>query len=129
MTFGKRNIGKKTQFEMLRFCSKLNTNIIGGGSKLWKYFLDNYNFDKIISYANCDISNGNFYKELNFKEVGHTGVNYWWSDNINRLHRSKFMKHKLNDKTKTETETMNKKGFKKIYGTGNILFEWLNYKG
>ncbi|MFA5153724.1 MAG: hypothetical protein WC554_14280, partial [Clostridia bacterium] len=126
MTFGKRNLGKQINFEMLRFCSKLNTNVIGSASKLFSYFLKNYNFDKVVSYANCDISDGGLYKTLNFKEIGHTGVNYWWSDNQNKYHRSKFMKHKIvtDDKSKTEIEIMKEHGFNRIFGTGNLKFEY-----
>ena len=46
MCFGKRrvNLGKKTtnegEYELLRFCNLLNTSVIGGASKLFKYFID-----------------------------------------------------------------------------------------
>jgi hypothetical protein len=42
MTFGQRNITGKSSFELIRFCSKLNTQIIGGASKLFQYFIKNY---------------------------------------------------------------------------------------
>lgn len=137
MTFGnKRNVlGQKSsegEYELLRFCSKMNTNVIGGASKLFKYFIRTYNPYKIISYANCDISVGELYKKLNFKEIEHTGLNYWWSKNGVKYHRSNFQKHKLvnqgYDKTKTENQIMTERGFNKIYGTGNIRYEWENKK-
>ena len=109
----KRKISNKTQFELLRCCSKLNTNVIGGASKLFSYFINNYTYDKIISYVNCDISDGSLYKILGFKEIGHTGINYWWSDNINKFNE-------------TEDQIMKGNNFKKIYGTGNIRFEYIN---
>src|SRR5690606_33425461 len=46
MTFGKlrRNLGNKEikegEFELLRFCNKLNTTVVGGADKLFKYFLE-----------------------------------------------------------------------------------------
>jgi len=130
MTFGKRNIGKKTQFELLRFCNIKNTSIVGGASKLFHFFIKNYNPEEIISYANLDISNGNLYEILGFKNLGHTGVNYWWVKDKIKFHRSKFMKHKLvaegADPKKTENEIMREKGFYKLYGLGNLKYVW-NY--
>ena len=57
MTFGKKRLalGNKTQnnneYEMLRFCNKLNTSVVGGASKLFKYFIQKYDPIEIISYA------------------------------------------------------------------------------
>jgi hypothetical protein len=131
MTFGKRNIGKKTQFELLRFCNKQNTTIVGGASKLFKYFINNYNPLEVISYANLDISNGKLYDTLGFTNEGHTGVNYWWVKD-KRYHRSNFMKHKLvaegADPAKTENEIMRERGYNKIYGNGNLKFIYRNVK-
>jgi hypothetical protein len=129
-TFGKRKIGGLEQFELLRFCSKLNTNVVGGASKLFSYFIKNYKPKKIISYASCDYSGGNLYRVLGFNEVGHTGINYWWSDNDKRYHRSNFMKYKLVregfNPNKSENEIMRERGFYKIYGTGNLKYEFIS---
>ena len=32
MSFGSRNIGNKTEFELIRFCNILDTNVIGASS-------------------------------------------------------------------------------------------------
>ena len=64
--------------------------------------------------------------------MGHTKINYWWTDLINKYHRSNYMKYKIVkenesiNKNKTENEIMKKRGFYKIYGTGNIKFEYIN---
>ena len=42
MTFGKSRYNKKYDYELLRFCSKRNTNVVGGGSKLLSYFKKHY---------------------------------------------------------------------------------------
>ena len=31
-------------YELIRFCNKLNTNVIGGASKLFNYFINNHDF-------------------------------------------------------------------------------------
>ena len=46
MTFGalRKNLGQKSEdgsYELLRFCNKLNTNVVGGASKLFKHFINN----------------------------------------------------------------------------------------
>jgi len=132
MTFGKKRkilgqTSKENEYELLRFCSKLNTSVIGGASKLFKHFIRNYKPNKIISYASCDISDGSLYKILGFNEIGHTGINYWWVKD-KRYHRSGFMKHKLvregADPNKTENQIMHEDGFNKIWGTGNLKYEF-----
>lgn len=138
MTFGKKRmiLSSKTnvddEYELLRFCSKCNYNIRGGASKLFKYFIQNYNPNKILSYSNLDIGNGNLYNILGFTNYGHTKVNYWWSDYQHRYHRSGFMKHKLikedADKNKTESEIMYSRGYVRIWGIGNTKWVWTKQK-
>jgi len=132
MTFGKRRMilnsksKNENEYELLRFCNKLNTAVIGGASKLLTYFEKKYTPQKIISYINLDIGNGQLYEKLNFKIDNKITISYWWVDNI-RHHRSNFMKHKLvkegYDCNKTEDEIMKNRGFRKIWNTGNIKYE------
>ncbi|MFA5152080.1 MAG: hypothetical protein WC554_05950 [Clostridia bacterium] len=133
MTFGKKRMVLKSksaddEYELLRFCNKLMTSVVGGASKLFSYFIKNFKPQKIISYANCDISSGQLYETLGFNNLEWTGLNYWWVKDGKRYHRSNFMKHKLvkqgADPNKTEKEIMREKGYNKIWGTGNLKFEW-----
>ena len=95
---------------------------------MFKYFLNNYEPEKVISYANLDISNGNIYEILKFKNKKFTAINYWWSNGRNKFHRSNFMKHKLVSEganlNKTADEIMRERGFYKIWGVGNLKYEW-----
>lgn len=136
MTFGKQRLilgvknSKKDSYEMLRFCSKMGFNIQGAASKLFSFFIKNYNVQSIISYANLDFGEGALYDILGFKNLGHTGINYWWTDFSKRYHRSGFMKHKLIkegfDKNKTEEEIMFERGYSRIWGIGNNKWLWEN---
>jgi hypothetical protein len=132
MTFGKarmvlNSLSNEGEYELLRFCNKQNTSVIGGASKLFKYFIDNFKPNKIISYANCDISNGDLYEKLGFENKGHIGLNYWWAKNGIKYHRSNFMKQKLvkegYNPEKTEDDIMRERGYVKIWGSGNLKFE------
>jgi hypothetical protein len=134
MTFGKKRMIlkskslKERQYELLRFCNKLNTSVIGGASKLFNYFIEQHKPEIIISYANCDISNGQLYEILNFINKGHTGAGYKWIKGNKTYHRSIFMKQKLvkegADPNKTEEEIMREKGYHKIWNCGNIKYEY-----
>lgn len=130
MTFGKTRMilgSRNDNYELLRFCSLSDHTVRGAASKLFSYFLKNYEYKKIISYANKDISNGKLYQILNFEKISES-LNYWWSYNDKKYHRSNFMKHKLvkegYDPDKTESQIMRERGYWKIYGNGNIKYEY-----
>jgi hypothetical protein len=133
MTFGKRKItGGKSQTELIRFCSKLNTQILGGANKLFSYYLKNFHDNsKIVTYADRRYSNGNFYEKLgfNFDHISHP--NYWYfhiRDIYNLLHRVGFQKHKLKnildnfDETLSEWENMQNNDYDRIWDCGNYVF-------
>lgn len=117
-------------YELTRFCNKINTSVIGGASKLFTYFIRNYEFNRIISYANKRYSDGNLYKKLKFDYVKDTNPNYFYikCGEIKRYHRYNFRKHKLiemgYDESKTENEIMNELNYHKIYDCGNMKFEY-----
>jgi len=133
MTFGSRKISGVVHFELLRFCNKLNTSVVGGSSRLFKYFISNYEYDKIISYADRRYSNGNMYNVLGFKLSHKSGPNYWYfeKDYILR-HRSRYQKHKLGDVLSnfddglSEFENMVNNGWNRIWDCGNLVYEYEN---
>lgn len=132
MTFSKNRFRKNiSDWELVRFCNKLNYVIPGAASKLLKYFELKYKPQKLISYADRRWSRGNLYNQLGFNFVKNTRPNYWYfkkpiTDLINRL---SFQKHKLSKKlttfniNKTEYENMLDNGYDRIYDCGNMLFE------
>ena len=127
MSFGKSRYTKES-YELIRYCSK--TTIIGGASRLFKKFINEYNPCKIVSYANRCWSNGNLYKKLEFNNVtkNDRNIGYWYFKNNKRYHRSTFTKSRLIklgfDSMKTEEEIMEENGYLKIYDCGNYKFEW-----
>jgi hypothetical protein len=136
MTFGSRRVamGKKStndgEYELLRFCNKLNTNIVGGANKLFKYFLNNYNPKEVISYADRSWSQGNLYRVLGFDYVNKTKPNYYYVLNFKRLHRFNFRKDKLvkegYDPNKTEEQIMSERKIFRIYDSGSLKFVFKN---
>ena len=134
MTFGNKRVsmGNKIktdgEYEMLRFCNKLNTTVIGGASKLLSYFIKNHNPKSILSFADRRYSNGNLYKELGFKQLENTKPNYWYFKNnsLDRYHRFGFRKDVLVkqgfDAQLTEHQIMDERGYLRIYDCGNMKF-------
>jgi len=133
MSFGKqrKNLGsksKKNVYELLRFCNKLNTNVIGGASKLFKYFIKNYKPIEIITYADRSFSKGDLYYKLGFNFVHKTKPNYYYILNKTRKNRFNFRKDVLikegYDPKKTEHKIMLERKIYRIYDSGQLKFVW-----
>lgn len=128
MTFGglRKSLGynsKNGSYEMLRFCNKLNYNVVGGASKLFKHFLKKNNPKQIISYSDMRYFNGSLYNKLGFELVNQTKPNYFYVINHNRENRFKYRKDVLVkegfDKSLTEKEIMKSRGYNRIWDCGN----------
>lgn len=131
MTFGskRRNLGSKSEddtYELLRFCNKTNTMIIGGASKLLKHFINELKPLKIISYCDRRWSNGNLYEKLGFRFNHHSQPNYFYVKNDKRLNRFNFRKDILVkegfSKDKTEHQIMMDRNIYRIYDCGSSLY-------
>ncbi len=132
MTFGNRRkaLGSaniQNQYELLRYCSKINTKVIGGASKLFKHFLCNYEVDSVISYQDNSWGMGNLYQNLGFKLEDKPKPNYWWCKGNLRFHRYNFRKDLLikkgHDPQKTESQIMTEEGYYKLWDYGN--YKWI----
>jgi len=128
MTFGalRRSLGSKSKdghYELLRFCNKKNSTIIGGASKLLNYFIKVYNPSEIVSYSDSSRSIGNLYEKLGFQLISETVPNYYWVIDGVRNHRFNFRKDRLikqgSDPKKTELEIMSERGYYRIFDCGS----------
>lgn len=140
MTFGKPRMSiSKTKdgdvdYELIRFCNKLNTSVVGGASRLFKYFIHMYSPSSIISYSDFARTSGGLYKTLGFKFVRLSEPGYVWVDThtdiaYNRMHAQKqniqkFLRCDDIDLTCTEDEIMISHGFVKVYDSGNLVWVW-----
>ena len=135
MTFGnkRKNLGSKRnndEYELLRFCNKLDTIVVGGASKLFKYFIKKYKPEKIISYCDLRWSNGNLYEQLGFVLNHISKPNYFYIKDRKRVNRFNFRKDILVkegfDKNKTEHEIMLERKIYRIYDCGCAVYEFVN---
>jgi hypothetical protein len=132
MTFGYRSTNTKKEFELIRFCNALNTNVVGSASKLFKYFLNNYENNEIISYSDFRLFDGKLYETLGFEKVHLSKPNFFWCSNHNdkREHRLTYTKKELvkegYDHNKSFMDTMHDSGYYRIYGCG--LVKWIYHR-
>ena len=111
------------EFELVRFVTDGST-VVGGASRLLKYFIKTYNPSKIISYADLRWSEGNLYKTIGFAELSKPIIGYWYVEKYEkRAHRFNFTKQTLvnegADPNMTEWEIMQELGYDRIWDCGH----------
>lgn len=135
MTFMKsrkiiNNTNKDTEYELVRFCNKIGISVIGGASKLFKHFLNDYKPKSVLSYCDISWANGGLYKQLGFGLIGLSKPNYYYVVNGKRENRINFQKHKLvkkgYDPNLTEVEIMAQLGYFRIFNCGNEKYLYVD---
>lgn len=138
ITFGKLrkitgNIHKKDTYELIRYATKQNYNIVGGFSKLLKHFIKTHTPTKIISYADRRWSQGKLYEVNGFTLTHNTPPNYWYMKYYKiREHRYRYRKSELKNllplytPSLSEWENMKKNKYDRIWDCGSKKYE-LNF--
>lgn len=112
---------EKYDYELIRYANKINFNVVGGFSRLFK----KANLNNIISYCDLMLFNGNMYKESGFEQLPNTDVGYFYSNNKTIKPREFLQKHKLADNLKnyngniSAAENIFNEGWYKIWNCGN----------
>ncbi len=106
------------EWNLSRYCSKINHSIQGGASKMFKYFINNYKPTRVISYADNDWSDGGLYKKLGFVEIKKSKPDYKYIVGGKRVHKSRFKKS-------ITGVSESKLNIPKIYDTGKLKYEIL----
>ncbi|WGA02412.1 hypothetical protein [Campylobacter phage vB_Cj_QDYZ] len=123
MSFGKPRFTGKYDWELIRLCTKMGVNVVGGASKLLSYF-HKHNPGSLISYSDRLYSDGSIYKQLGFEFNHYSAPGYFYCKNKIKYSRQQFMKHKLKDKLEkfdpnlTESENMRLNGYHKVWDCG-----------
>lgn len=124
--------GETNTWELIRYAT--NTNVVGGMSKLFKNFINNYNPSKVITYSDNDKFTGNSYYKLGFNISSLVKPNYYsiWG-RLDRKHKSSTKKSNLAkilkdqyDSNKTEFELFSLLGGNRIWNSGQIKWVWNN---
>lgn len=133
MTFGKRSLGKgDSKLELIRFCNKLNCTVIGGASKLFNFFLNNYEVDSdITTYCDRRYSIGGFYDKLGFTYSHSSQPSYYYFRNdLEMINRNRMMKHKMSKMLEkfnpnlTEVENARNNKYNRIWDCGTHVYKY-----
>lgn len=130
LTLGKSRFNKRYEWEIHRFTNRRFFNVVGGFSKCFKYFKDNYKPKSIITYADLRYSVGRLYSSNGFEELSESKPNYWYfkEHTFQLFSRVKFQKHKLHkvlenfEPDKTEVDNMYANNYRRIWDCGNKVF-------
>ena len=138
MSFSKprRTIGNQSEdWELLRFCSKLGTNVIGGASKLSKHFIDSHPNQSVISFSDKARTRGNLYSQLGFKHIRDSEPGYVWVDEKTDKAYSRVRAQKSNiqkllndpelDLSKSENYNMTTHGFVRVFDSGTAVWVYI----
>lgn len=133
MTFDKNEGRKKMnidEWNLSRFCSKKYINVIGSADKLLKFFINNNNVKRIITYADKEWSIGDLYFKLGFKLINESKISYKYVINNKRINKQNFNKNKLkkiykNTTGKTENQIMKENQINRVYDCGQMKFEMI----
>lgn len=137
MTFSKMRstIGSPGEgYELVRFCSKLKTSVVGGATKLFSYFVNQYRPQYIRSFSDRAHTSGRLYGTLGFHERCRSAPGYCWVSmkddvayhriNAQKQNIKRFLSDDSVDLTKSEREIMVEHDFVRVFDSGTITWEW-----
>ncbi len=132
MTFGTSRFTEH-EYEVIRLATINNFTVVGGASKLFKYFQKLYSPKSIMTYSHAHHSTGAVYEKLGFTYTRDTLPGYWYHKNGDRLSRHQCQKGKLQsrfpehfDDTLSEEKIMELAGWARVYDCGNRVFDWFS---
>ena len=131
MTFGKSRFNKNCEYELLRYCS--HYSVIGGAKKLFKYFVDNYKPNSIVSYCDTSKFSGKVYDILGFKYVKTNSPRKHWYSRKEKRHITdglllsqgydRLFKENHGKGTSNE-ELILARGYLPVYDCGQSTYIW-----
>ena len=128
MTFGNHHRGNKHTDEIVlnRLAFALNTNIVGGASKLFKYAtkkLKYIGYKLIKSWSDKRWSQGDIYVKLGFKHTSTLKPDYSYIKNQKRYSKQSFQKKKIGcPENMTEYQYVKTLGYNRIWDCGKDVW-------
>jgi very-short-patch-repair endonuclease len=117
------------EIELIRFCSNGKT-YAGMFSKLFRYSIETFGFENVISFADLRYSEGAVYEKNGFVLENVIGPDYRYILGNKTFHKSSFTKKNIQKKFgldivgKTERELMTDLGIWRIYDCGKKKYRW-----
>lgn len=128
-SFSFNRLKKDEKWELVRYCSLLDTTVVGGLSRLCKAFMKQHQVSTLLSYCCLRWFNGAGYEAAGFVKTGQTQPSYFYTNKVIRISRYSAKKHKLEkklpnfDDNLTEWENMANAGFTRVYDCGHSVYE------
>lgn len=131
-SFGVSRFNKKANWELLRLCSKETWVVIGGASRLIRYFVNNHMQENqsLISYCNLRWSQGNVYQQAGFELTGQSDPSYVYvRAGKYAASRYQFQKHKMSgslpyfNNQLSEKQNAQHHGYYRAWDCGNLIFQ------
>lgn len=117
------------EYELVRYVTKANHNVVGGMSRLLKAFENKYKPNIIFSYSDNRWGVGNVYTTVGMQFVKDCGQNYWYLVDGQLKHRFNYAKHMIKKRfpdqyndSLTEYQNMLALGYDRIWDCGSIKF-------
>lgn len=120
----------KDDYELLRYVTKKYINVVGGASRLIKYFILQQTPKSLISFSDNRWGSGNVYKSIGMELTHSTPPNYWYIVNSKLHYRYKYKKHTLAkqvdifDGSKSEYQNMLINGYDRIWDCGSNAYKY-----
>lgn len=102
--------------------------VVGGFSKLLKYFQNNYEWNEIVSFADLRWSDGNLYTRTGWELDSLLPPDYYYINNNNRIHKFNYRRKNLPklldhfDPALSETQNCDNNGVLRIWDCGKMRF-------
>lgn len=129
-SFTKSRYNKKVEYECSRMTSHSDYSVVGGASRLFKYFFHRYNVKSCITYADLRFGEGDVYMHCNFQRQKDSQPNYFYfkANELKLNSRVKYQKHRLKsilekyDASMSEYENMLANNYHRIWDCGNAVY-------
>lgn len=133
MTFGKPRYTSKYQYELLRLCTDSRYRVVGGSQRLFKYFVQNFHPESILSYCDMSKFSGEVYERLGMIHHHNTEPAKVWSngsdkitDNLLRQRGVDQLFHTDFGKGSSNEELMLEMGWLPVYDCGQSVYVFMN---
>jgi len=113
-------------YDLTRFCTVQGITVVGGASKLLKYFITNYTPTEVTSFSDNMYSDGRLYETLGFKESSTIYPDYKYYTKGTLQHKFRFRhsvlktKLKVYDSAITEKQNCANNGLYQVFDAGKI---------
>lgn len=131
MTFGKPRYNKKYSWELLRLCTTYGIQVVGGASKLFKYCVEKYKLNNIISYCDRAKFTGKVYEKIGMKYQYTSTPNVHWSKKSDHISGSLLRQRGYDQlfntnygKGTSNDELMLQNGWLPVYDCGQAVYTY-----